>query len=51
MPNLGRRLAEAARLGYEYAVVPAGELPDVPGMRVAQAATLREAIGLVAPRR
>ena len=51
VPNLGRRLAEAARLGYEYAVVPAGELPDVPGMRVAQAATLREAIGLVAPRR
>ena len=51
VPNLGRRLAEAARLGYEHAVVPAGELPDIPGMRVAQAATLREAIGLVAPRR
>ncbi len=51
VPNLGRRLAEAARLGYEYAVVPAGELPAVPGLRVAQAATLREAIGLVAPQR
>lgn len=51
VPNLGRRLAEAARLGYEYAVVPAGEALDVPGMRVAHAATLREAIGLVAPQR
>ena len=51
VPNLGRRLAEAARLGYEHAVVPAGEKLDVPGLRVAQAATLREAIGLVAPRR
>lgn len=51
VPNLGRRLAEAARLGYEYAVVPEGETLDVPGMRVAQAGTLREAIGLVSPRR
>jgi len=47
VPNLGRRLSEAARLGYEYAVVPAGEKLSVPGMRVAQASTLREAIGLV----
>ncbi|MDO5513034.1 DNA repair protein RadA [Corynebacterium sp.] len=47
VPHLGRRLAEAARLGYGYAVVPAGESFDVPGMRVAQAATLREAIEAV----
>ncbi|MDO5671149.1 MAG: DNA repair protein RadA [Corynebacterium sp.] len=47
VPNLGRRLSEAARLGYEYAVVPAGEKLSVPGMRVAQASTLREAIGLL----
>lgn len=51
VPNLGRRLAEAARLGYEYAVVPEGEDLDVPGIRIAQAATLREAISLVSPRR
>lgn len=47
VPNLGRRLAEAARLGYEHAVVPAGEKLTVPGMRVAEASTLREAIALV----
>ena len=47
VPNLGRRLAEAARLGYAYAVVPAGEKLTVPGMRVAEASTLREAIALV----
>ena len=49
VPSLERRLAEAARLGYEYAIVPAGEKVRVPGMRVAQAATLREAIGLARP--
>ena len=47
VPNLGRRLAEASRLGYAYAVVPAGEKLTVPGMRVAEASTLREAIALV----
>ena len=51
VPNLGRRLAEAARLGYEYAVVPAGDTLSVPGMRISPAATLREAIQLVAERR
>lgn len=49
VPALERRLAEAARLGYEYAIVPAGEKVRVAGMRVAQAATLREAIGLARP--
>jgi len=49
VPSLERRLAEAARLGYEYAIVPAGEKVRVAGMRVAQAATLREAIGLARP--
>ena len=51
VPNLGRRLAEAARLGYEYAVVPAGEELSVKGIRIAEATTLREAIQLVSPRR
>lgn len=49
VPALERRLAEAARLGYEYAIVPAGEKVRVAGMRIAQAATLREAIGLARP--
>lgn len=47
VPNLGRRLQEAARLGYEYAIAPAGEKLSVPGMRVAQVSTLGEAIALV----
>lgn len=51
VPNLSRRLGEAARLGYRYAVVPDGEDVKVPGMRVAQCSTLREAIAAVAPRR
>lgn len=47
VPNLARRLAEAARLGYRTAVVPAGALdgerrPE--GIAVREAATLAEAI-------
>ena len=37
VPNLDRRLAEAARLGYENAIVPAGkgaDLPRISGMKV-----------------
>ncbi|MDY5785556.1 DNA repair protein RadA [Corynebacterium sp.] len=44
VPNLGRRLQEAARLGYTRAIVPAGERVTIEGMRVTQAGTLREAI-------
>jgi DNA repair protein RadA/Sms len=45
----GRRLAEAARLGFTHAVVPAGsiepgQVPD--GMTVAQAGDLLEAVRL-----
>lgn len=43
VPNLDRRLAEAARLGYRQAIVPPGEV-EVTGMRVRQASTLSEAI-------
>ncbi|QPK82990.1 DNA repair protein RadA [Corynebacterium qintianiae] len=50
VPNLGRRLQEAARLGYEYAIAPAGEKLSVPGMRVSQVSTLGEAIALVSGR-
>ena len=48
VPNLGRRLQEAARLGYENAIVPSGELEPVEGMRVSQVSTLGEAIALLA---
>ena len=46
VPNLDRRLAEAARLGYKNAIVPAGKV-DATGIRVRQAATLSEAIALL----
>lgn len=46
-----RRLAEAARLGFRRAVVPASASVDVPGMQVLRATTLAEAVRLagVAP--
>ncbi|SDR70174.1 DNA repair protein RadA [Corynebacterium timonense] len=47
VPNLGRRLHEAARLGYTGAIIPAGETISVPGMRIVAAATLREAIAAI----
>lgn len=52
MTGTARRLAEAARLGFTHAVVPAGsvepaQVPD--GMRVAQAADLAEAVRLTRP--
>lgn len=48
VPSLGRRLQEAARLGYTRAIVPAGEAVRVEGMRIQQVSTVREAIGLLA---
>ena len=48
VPNLGRRLQEAARLGYENAIVPSGDLGRIDGMRVHQVSTLGEAIALLA---
>lgn len=48
VPNLARRLQEAARLGYTRAIVPAGEKISVKGMRVQQVSTVAEAIGLLA---
>jgi DNA repair protein RadA/Sms len=48
VPGIERRLREAARLGFGTALVPAagrGAPPiDVPGMRILEVATLREAI-------
>lgn len=48
--GLQRRLAEAARIGFTEAVVPAGSLTDGPppeGMRVHEVATLGDAVQLV----
>jgi len=43
--GVGRRLAEAARLGFTTAVVPTGASVPVPeGMRVIQVADLRTAL-------
>ncbi|MCT1554833.1 DNA repair protein RadA [Corynebacterium sanguinis] len=50
VPNLTRRLQEAARLGYEFAIAPAGDIISVEGMRISQVSTLNEAIALVAGR-
>jgi DNA repair protein RadA/Sms len=46
-----RRLAEAARLGFRTAIVPASASPVAPGIEVVRAATLRDAVQLagVAP--
>lgn len=48
VPNLGRRLQEAARLGYEHAIVPAGESLQVPSLRIEQVATVGQAIATLA---
>lgn len=47
VPNLGRRLQEAARMGYTNAIVPAGEEVHVSGMTVHAISTLGEALALL----
>jgi DNA repair protein RadA/Sms len=50
VPGLERRVGEAARLGFELAIVPHGNrdpgsrLPNLHGLKVVQAATIREAL-------
>ena len=44
--QVGRRLAEAARLGFTRAIVPASASPKVQGIRVDTAATINEALSL-----
>jgi DNA repair protein RadA/Sms len=46
-----RRLAEAARLGFTRALIPAGSVPDAtpPGMTVTEVSDLRAALRQVAP--
>lgn len=50
VPEIQRRLREAARLGYSRAVIPAGAKVKVEGMRVESVHTIAEAIGLLAPK-
>lgn len=47
VPNLQRRLTEAHRLGYTRAIVPAGQEPEIPGMRIEHVADIRAAINAV----
>jgi DNA repair protein RadA/Sms len=47
VPQTERRLAEAARLGFRTALVPASAPATAPRLRVLRAATLADAIGLV----
>lgn len=49
--GLERRLMEAGRLGFELALVPAGAQAKVRGMRVVEAATVADALGLLQLRR
>ena len=47
VPNLGRRLQEAARMGYTGAIVPAGEQLRIDGLTVHPVSTLGEALSLL----
>ena len=47
VPNLGRRLQEAARMGYTSAIVPAGEKLSIDGLTVRPVSTLAEALSLL----
>ncbi len=47
VPNIDRRLSEAARLGYTQAIVPAGAKSEVHGMNIAYASTLGQAIAII----
>jgi DNA repair protein RadA/Sms len=45
--NMARRLAEAARLGFDTALVPASAPPDVPGIDLLRVESLAEALTAV----
>lgn len=57
VPGLERRLGEASRLGMELAIVPTGsrdvtvKVPKLAGMRVVEAPTLADALGVLDLRR
>lgn len=47
VPNVDRRLAEAERLGYEKAIVPAGSSVKRPGLTIIETASLVDALAAV----
>lgn len=47
--QMERRLAEAARLGFTQAIVPAAT-PDIPGLSLARVSDVRDAVGFVRAR-
>jgi DNA repair protein RadA/Sms len=57
VPGLEQRVGEAARLGFELALVPAGNrdpnnrLPRMHGLKVVEVATVAEALGALGLRR
>ncbi|MGV8845013.1 DNA repair protein RadA [Tessaracoccus sp.] len=57
VPGVERRLAEAARLGFELAIVPTGsrdvtvKVPRLSGLRVVEVGTLADALGVLDLRR
>ena len=57
VPGVERRLAEAARLGFELAVVPKGsrdvtiKVPRLGGLRVVEVESLADALGMLDLRR
>ena len=57
VPGVERRLAEAARLGFELAIVPTGsrdvtvKVPRLGGLRVVEVESLADALGMLDLRR
>lgn len=57
VPGVERRLAEAARLGFELAIIPTGsrdvtvKVPRLGGLKVVETGTLADALGLLDLRR
>lgn len=51
VPGIERRLAEAGRLGFPLAIVPQGSAVPGTGMRVIEAATVADALGMLSLRR
>lgn len=57
VPGVERRLSEAARLGFQEAIIPTGsrdvtvKVPRLPGLKVTEVSTLADALGVLDLRR
>jgi DNA repair protein RadA/Sms len=51
VPGIARRLAEAARLGFQLALVPAGSGTTVPGLRVVEVVSVANALQVLGVRK